>query len=294
MIVVFNPQRVSVAAKAPSVSVEAKAMSPNYVGQGIERLGETTYTPSNAVQTIQAGQFLEGDQIISAVAPPFYDMSNEMSCLGKGVELLNGSLYSRTDKLKNTSFKGWTPSTTAKTLVASATAGTFEADTANYDYYIIWECGCDPVYTGTPALTAHTLLSRAYLVQEVFKRPSSWANVQADLFNGNATAAINNTTFLRYYGTTVGSVTYSWGVSYGFYFAVTAPTFSNSTSDTPTVNIKTPTFSARCSTTYMSTANAGLVDQDKSEFFIRGKLYRVKSDGILRGVYNKVVDLINE
>lgn len=223
----------------------------------------------------------------------FYDMSGGMAWLGKDAECINENVYSFEDTLDNTSFNGWTPSTTAKAIVATKTAGTFAADLANYDYYIIWDCGCNPEYTGTPTLKAHTLFARCYIVQEICKRPSSWATIEADSFNGNACASLYAGNFLRYYGTTTGSVTYSWSVSYGFYFGATAATFSSSTSNTPTVTIKTPTMSTRCSTTYFSTANAALVDQPNSNWWIRGKLYRVKSDGVLRGIYNQVVKLIN-
>ena len=224
----------------------------------------------------------------------FYDLSSEMGWLGGGAECINDNVYSIEDTLANTSFNGWTPSTTAKALVATKTAGTFAADLANYEYYIVWECGVDPVYTGTPTLKAHTLMARTYIVQDLCKRPSSWANIEAENFNGNACVSLYTGNFLRYYGTTTGSVTYTWSVTYGFYFGATSATFSSSTSNTPTVTVKTPTLNARCSTTYMSTANAGLVDQENSKWWIRGKLYRVKTNSILRGIYGKVVDIINE
>ncbi len=224
----------------------------------------------------------------------FYDLSSDMAWLGGGAECINDNVYTIEDTLDNTAFNGWTPSTTAKALVATKTAGTFVADLSEYDYYIVWECGVDPVYTGTPTLKAHTLLARCYIVQQICKRPSSWANIEADNFNGNACASVYSGNFLRYYGTTTGTATYTWSVSYGFYFGATAATFSSSTSNTPTVTVKTPTVNARCSTTYMSTSNAGLVDQANSNWWIHGKLYRAKSDGVLRGIYNQVVRIINE
>ena len=213
--------------------------------------------------------------------------------MGKNPTLV-GSIYSKTDSLKNTGFHGWTPSTTAKDIVASVNAGTFSADLANYEYYIVWEFGVTPSYTGTPTLKAHCLFARAYLVQNITKRPSSWANIQADTFNGNACVSLWTSNFLRYYGTTTGTATYSWAVSYGFYPTLTAATFSNSTSDTPTVTVNTPKISVRCSTTYMSTGNAGLIDQENSPWFIKGYVYRVEKDSILHGIYEKTVELVNE
>ena len=257
-------------------------------------LDETTYTPSGSAQIIPAGRFLVGDQTISAVAPPYYDMSGAMSWLGKNATLVDNAVYSKTDTLKNTSFNGWTPSTTATTIVSSAAAKTFAADLGNYEYYLVWDCKCDMDYTNqSPTLKAHLLFSRCYLVQHITKRPSTFANIQSSNFDGNACTSLYTSNFLRYYGTTTGSVTYSWSTSYGIYFSAAAATFSSSTSDTPTVTIKTPTVSARCSTTYFSTGNAAKVNQDKSTYSIVGKLYRVEKEGIIRNIYDHVVSLIN-
>ena len=275
--------------------VTVSGISPDYVGSEVPRLEAASYTPTKESPiVIPSGELLTGAQTIEPIPERFYDMSGAMAWLGKDAELLDGSVYSKTDKLKNTGYNGWTPSTTAKTIVSAATAGTFAADLSQYEYFLLWECGVDPVYTGSPTLKAHTLLNRCYLVQQIFKRPSSWANIQAEIFNGNTCATLFTPNFLRYYGTTQGSVTYSWGASYGFYFAASAATFSNSTADAPTVTIKTPTLATRCSTTYFSTGNAALIDQAESEYFIRGKLYRIKRTGTLYEIYKHVVDLINE
>ena len=258
-------------------------------------LDAQTYTPNKtAPQIIPAGRFLTGDQTIDVIPAQYNDMSKDMAWLGNNAELLNSNIYTKEDNLKNTLFNGWTPSTTAKTIVATANVSpTVAIDLANYEYYIVWECGCTPAYTGEPTLKAHALLTKCYLVQEVCKRPSSWANIQANAFNGNACVTLYTGNFERYYGTTQGSVTYSWNVSYGFYFAATAATFANSTADSTTMTIKTPTFNARCSTSYMSTGNAALVDQANSDWYIKGKLYRVTKDGILRNIYAKHVAVIN-
>ena len=220
-------------------------------------------------------------------------MTSPLSWMGKDVELVNGNFYLKEFTLKDTDFNNWTPSTTAKDIVATENAGTFVADLANYDYYIVWESGVDPVYTGTPTQKALTQLERAYQVQQIQKRPSSWANIGLNNFNGNACVSVYTGSFLRYYGTTTGTSTYTWATSYGFYHTVTAATFSNSTSDTPTVTVKTPKLSARCSTTYLSTTNAGLIDKANSKCFISCKIYRVKKGGIMRGVYEGICNAIN-
>ena len=249
--------------------------------------------------TINGASFLEVPYILvpktTSGNAEFVDVTSDMSWLGKNPTFISSPTYSASGTLHDTSFNGWSPSTTAKTIVSSVTmTNKMTADLANYEYYLIWECGCDMAYTGTPTLKAHFLLSRAYLVQEICKRPSSFANITEDNFNGNAVISVYTGNFLRYYGTTEGTVTYTWSGAYGIYFAVTAPTFSNSTSDTPTITIKTPTVSARCSTTYFSTGNAALVDQENSPWYINLKIYRVRKNGIINSIYRNIVDLVNE
>ena len=269
------------------VSTDIRLASDPYTGDySVTPGAEATVLPT-------AGLRMTDDVTVLAIPERFYDMSGDMAWLGKDAECINESVYSKSGALKDTLYKGWTPSTTAKAIVATATAGTFAADLSQYQYFLVWECGVDPVYTGTPAQTALPLLSRAYIVQELMKRPSSWANIEAGNFNGNACASLYASTLLRYYGTTTGTVTYTWAASYGFYFGATAATFSNSTADSVTVTVKSPTLSTRCSTTYFSTGNAALVDQDKSTYFIRGKVYRVRANATLRSIYGKVAGLVN-
>ena len=224
----------------------------------------------------------------------FYDMDGVMAWLGKDAELYLDNFYTKEFSLSETLYNGWTPSTTAKDIVASVTAGTFSAaNMSDYEYYIVWDSGVDPVYTGSPTLKALTQLSRAYQVQQIFRRPSSWVNIGADNFNSNVCGSVYTSTFLRYYGTTTGTSTYSWAQSYGFYFTVTAATLSNTTAESPTVTVKTPKLSVRCSTTYLSTTNANLIDQNASLCYITCKIYRVKRNGVLRGVYEGVVNCVN-
>lgn len=223
----------------------------------------------------------------------FYAMNAEMDWLGRGAECIDNAVYSTSGDLSDTGFASWTPSTTATTIVSSVNAKTFSADLSEYEYFLVWNCKCDMDYTGaSPTLKAHFLFSRAYIVQEIMKRPSTFANIQANNFDGNNCVSLFASNFLRYYGTTTGSVTYSWAASYGVYFNATAATFSNSTSNTPTVTIKTPTLATRCSTTYFSTGNAAKVNQEKSTWSMSGKLYRIRKTGAVNNIYQHITAMI--
>lgn len=224
----------------------------------------------------------------------FYDMDGDMAWMGKDAECIDSSFYSIAGTLDGTTFNGWTPSTTAKALVATKTAGTFTADMANYEYYIVWKCASDIAYDGTETQKALALHNRAYLVQQLFRRPNSSANIQAENANGNVCATLLSANWLKYYGTTAGSITYTWSAANGFYFTVTAATFSSSTADAPTITVKTPVFYAKCSTTYFSTMNAAKVVQAESPWSIICEIWRVKQKGVLRGMYDQLTKFINE
>lgn len=227
----------------------------------------------------------------------FYDMSDPMSFLGKDVEVVETDFYSKVDTLDNTDFNGWTPSSTAKVIVPSVTltdAKFTATNLADYEYFMEWQVGVDPVYTGTPTQKALPQLMRCYMLQEIGRRPGSWATIQSETFTTNVNVNWPLYSFLRYYGTTTGSITYTWGASYGFYCAYTAPTLSSTALISPTITPKTPTISSRTSTTYMSVTNAGLIDQANSKWWILGtKIYRVKTDGPLIGMFHGTVDCIN-
>ena len=224
----------------------------------------------------------------------FYDMEGEMAWMGKGAECISDSFYSFSDTLDNTNYAGWTPSTSARSCIATKTAGTFSADMDDYEYYIVWKCTADIAYDGTETQKALTVFDRAYLVQQLFRRPSSWANIQAEVSNGNVCATLLGANFLRYYRTTTGSITYTWAGSYGFYYTAQAATFSSSTSAAPTITVKTPVFYARCNTTYLSTTNAAKVDQAQSTLTMHCEVWRVKQNGILRGIYDRLTHFLNE
>ena len=260
-------------------------------------LDETTYTPSGSAQIIPSGRFLTGDQTISAIAPPWYDMSGDMAWLGKGAELVGQNFYSKADTLSNTLYNGWSPSTTAKAIVASVTLSDAKftaTDIDQYSYYIFWECGVDVAYTGSPTLKALPVFGRALIVQNLIKRPDSMANIQSVNCNATVNQAAYTGSFLRYYGTTTGSMTYTWASSNGLYFTATAPTISSTTAVSPTITPKTPVFNAKVSTTYMSTTSANAIDQANSKWWIKGtKIYRVKRECFFDGIYRYMCGVVN-
>lgn len=257
-------------------------------------LDATTYTPSNVAQTIPAQRYLTGDQTISPVAPPYYDMSGALAFLGAGAELVD--TFTLADvKLSATGFNTWTPSTTAADILATRNAGTFTAtDTPNWNYFIVWETKIPIVYASAGTNKAKPLFLASIIINALFRRPSTYDNIMASNYNNTVNATAYTGNFLRYYGTTTNSMTYTYNASYGLFGVATAATFSSATADSPTVTAKTPKIQARCSTTYMSTANAGYIDKDKTIISQKGYVYKAKRSTFLQGCYEREIAFVNE
>lgn len=211
---------------------------------------------------------------------------------GEGAELVSEVYAPHEFALEDTSFNGWTPSTTAKAIKATVTAGTFTADFSKYEYMLKWLCEADLVYEDGTATKARTERVAMVIVQILLRRPNSLANIEADNFAGNACVTARSSALMEYYNAS-SSHTYTWSASYGLYPSATAATFSSSTSLTPTVTVKTPAWNARCSTTYFSTTVANAVDQSESKFRMKCDLYRFEIGSPERAITNELVDLFN-
>lgn len=214
----------------------------------------------------------------------------DLHWLGDNVEFL-GEKYSEEYTLDDTDFNGWTPSTTAKAIIASKNVSPVVAlDLATYEYAIRWKFDCDLVYGSSATTKARTERVVMDIWQTCSKRANSLANISAENPAGNACVTLTSAAILDYYNAS-SSHTYTWSASYGIYAAATAATFSSSTSNSPNLTIKTPSVSARCSTSYFSTANAALVDQANSTIKLKGYLYRYRKGGILYNEYQNLCNL---
>lgn len=256
--------------------------------------GVTIVTPTEATQVLETSRYYMTDDItVNPIPPNYKDRTIPYDFLGVAPDFL-GSLYSEEYVLKNTAYNGWTPSTTAKTIVSAITLpATYAGNTEEYEYYLRWAFDADVKYKSGTTMKYVTVREFEELWQVIAKRPNSRANIAANNFNGNNCSTFYTTGFTDYYDKN-GSQTYTWSASYGFYIGATAATFSNSTSDTPTITIKTPAINARCSTTYFSTARAADVDQDNTTMKLTGEMYRVKKGtSPSRRMYDYLVNIYN-
>lgn len=250
--------------------IRAGLTTPQMIYPGIYS-GPTVIIPEHEEQVLNTGNLLLTSNItVKAIPEP---------------EFVQQIYDSGEIALEDTLFNGWTPSTTAKTIKATQNGSTFSGYFDEYEYLLKWETSFQAVYNAGATLKAQVYWEGADQYQVLCKRPNSFANIQADNWNGNVCVTYLTVPFIRYYNTS-GSLTYTHSISYGIYPALTAATFASSTADITTVTPKCPTMNARCSSTYFATARAPELDQEESKFRIIGKLYRYKIPGEVRDMYD--------
>lgn len=222
----------------------------------------------------------------------YHERSGALDFIGAEIEKLS-EVYNQTTTLRNTAFHGWEPSTTATTIIASSNLTNKPSlDLVNYEYALRWKFIFLPVYSASAVNKARTVKTVMNIWQLISKRANSLANIAAKNHAGNVCATLTSAAILEYWNAAATPAhTYTWSASYGVYAAATAATFSNSTTNTPTLTIKTPSVSARCSATYQSTANMGCLDEDESTVQVIGEFYRYKPRGIMLNEYDELCEI---
>lgn len=245
----------------------------------------------NQIQTDQGVEVVEtqdqaGGTVVSITAQPIVPYN----WMGEKAEFVQ-KLGSNSIKLKDTTFDTWTPSTTAKAIVPSATLTSFSADLANYEYCVRWKYHADVKYVDGTVPKAAPSYHIVTLWSYIYKRPSDRTNVVNETPNGNAVSNYS-APLIEYYNTS-GNLTTAYTASYGIYAAANSPTFSNATSNTPTVTVKTPTISARCSSTYMSTTMAANINKEESTVNYVADLFRMEKGSFSDNFYADSIHLLN-
>lgn len=196
-----------------------------------------------------------------------------------------------TTLFKNTPWKDWTPSTTATALTTVGNFTTFSADMVNYEYLVHFQMYEEFFYNTGAVNKALITRSMGDVWYYIVKYASNYANLAAGTRNANYSVKVYDQTVMEYYNTSGNmAVALSWG--YGLYPSASAPTFSNSTTNTPTVTIRNYALNARCHNSYLTTANAGYVNQNTSYFKQKHEVWRIDiGTGGLRNAQDYRMDM---
>lgn len=257
--------------------------------------GPVIVTPTEEDQTLETqGKVMADDVSVLPIPEAYRDMSGPLAWMGPDAEYM-GQIYEHTYPLDQTTYPSWTPSTSAKAIKATTTAGTFQADMENHEYLLRWRVEIDVALKEGATKKVQVERYCASFWQSIHRRPYGFDKIEAEDYNYNyCTNLITSSSYLSYYNSS-GARTWTTGISYGIYAAPTAAAFSSTGADNPTVTIKTPTINARCSTTYFATARAAEVDQANTTIHIRGDLYRTRhGSSVVRNTYGDAIRVFND
>ena len=189
----------------------------------------------------------------------------------------------------DTSWNSWTPVTNQTSIKATTNLTTFSAAMADYDYIIRWWYVCD-VALNSGATLARQLAKQVNILDNViYRRPSDLSNIISGNYNVSVVQNYN-VAICEYYNSS-GTLVANTNTSYGIYPSASSPSFSSTTSNTPTVTVKTPIIYARCSDTYMSTARAGEINSTNTTISLIAKLYRCTKGSSF--IYRSYEDVVN-
>lgn len=248
--------------------------------------GEPLVTVNNNTKTLTTqGKYLEANIVLT-------DTTDSWSWMGKNPTKIYAPEVDTT-YFKNSDWVNWTPVTTATKITDAKDKGTFVADTEHYEYLVHTQMYEEIYYNEGASGKAQLLKGGFEQWYNIVRYPSNYANLNNQVRNANVAASVISQTFM-FYLTTKGanSVTYSWG--YGLYPTATAPTFNNSTTVAPTVTVKVPALNARCSDSYLTTANAAFVDTNNSFFKLKYEVYQVDvGTSILRNAQDNRMEIFH-
>lgn len=246
--------------------------------------------------TIQGAEYPDVPSIIlpqtGGGSAQFYDLDFALGWMGANAEHVT-TFYSKDYTLANTEFNTWTPSTTAKVIVSTATVSqTVSVDLEHYEYLVRWRCDFHNALNSGATKKAQIDMQVASHWQSIHRRPYGLTNIGTLTDTRSYAANLYAGATLLIYWNTSGTRTWTTTNSYGIYQTYQAPTLSNSESLTPTVTFTAPSISARCYSSYFATARAAEVDKANATVKIRGDLYRFKPEsGWMRGFFRDAYDM---
>lgn len=185
----------------------------------------------------------------------------------------------------DTAYTTTTPSSSAQSIFAASqttyqTTGP-QLDLANKRYIVFEDIIIPHVYTSTPTVT-HTNCLAHKGVYVIGRRTNGLLP---------STPNPNYAVILTSCNATVNAYTNSSGVqgvaasSYGVYSGIVTPTLSSSTSNTPTLNFPNTAMSIRTSSSYMAAGAWSLLDDTRTNMYIRWQVYAIDSPDLSDTAY---------
>lgn len=194
--------------------------------------------------------------------------------------------------LADTTYSSWTPSTTAGTIKAYTTWDTFTADMANYEYVIVADAYVAIEYADGTTYVPRTNAQSIQPMTWVSRRPNTYQRLVDKNYYSNSTSTYN--WYLADYYNSSNTRAIAIQQTVGIYVQGSSVGVSSSTSDNPTITVRTPTVYAKCSTNYFSTDAANAVT-GATITIKNGKVYRIDKFTNFQSAMNKrAIDFYGE
>lgn len=223
--------------------------------------------------------------------------SNKYDWLGPNIENL-GTIYEWTGTLDDTSYAGWTPSTTASIILPSqsnVTTITIPDRTTN-TYYIVARRHMTFAYDGNETSAAlPTSFSRVGVYMH-YNSPTPGVVSQyiSGEYDSYSSVLTDMHSTLVYYNTS-GTLTAN-SISYGPAYTTTSGilSISSTTGNQVIFSYASPDLNARCDTSYFSIENAACVDTTNSTIKYRLDLLKGPIDNAYTQRYRWVTGMLND
>ena len=209
--------------------------------------------------------------------------------LADGAEYLQ-KIYDQTLTLDDTTYSSWTPSTTARVILAaeSNVATLPSVDFSQYVYYLVAR-----MYTNVAFLPGATMSNTVSgfarsAIYSTNKQPTNYTNLINGAYAGSAITSTANTYLLTYYsgGSLFMAESVTYGPAYGGGFTI-------SVSGGNTINVTRAAISARCDASYFATSRATEVDTTNTTIHLRVDAFRAPVPGNKEKTYRFITDMYN-
>jgi hypothetical protein len=196
--------------------------------------------------------------------------------MGANATCVDANLFDWSEKLEDTDYATWTPSTTAVTLTTDQ-AKSIAVDMANYEYYFYSRFLCNVLYkSGEEENKAKLICYYRERYDLFFRKPNDVAGYQAGTYTYNSKKdVLESCAMYEYYNITSLHAIGESGLTGGIYDAYPVNSFSHATSDNPTLTLNRPRAQAKVMSGVLSATNASAIDQAKTKPIIHSELWRV-------------------
>lgn len=256
---------------------------------------------SNSIQSIATAiRAKDGDSTLMTVDEmpsrigDLPSLNNYFSFLGPDAESI--ALFSDSYTLKQLNYDTWTPSTTSTVLAASTQVNsqsyTLSANfNDEWNYALVEEWDFLPTYSTSSTAKVRLQRNIGTSIYDIrYNINANSIDTTTPQFSGTSNLTISGGLYV-YYNSNGSRVISMGNPTYGVYMAAPSASISIVNNTFTISKINSGAIGARCSTSYLSTANAALIDANNSTFTYELSLVKFKKPNIVNYMVEGMVNI---